>query len=159
MLAAGRRLVPSAAGGLKAAACSEWNSDVQWPGESAIVEDAGGPRPETHKACERRQKTGCGTALRTLSADAAGHCPLRAPAHLQRAKAPKDLRALAWHRPRGIRGVCMRATSCFLQCCGSRLPGSLTVRSRSLASKFVGGRGVPQLPCPTRATRHHKVAE
>ena len=66
------------------------------PGSNFLqpAEDAGGSGPETQKARERRQKTGCGAALRTvsaLSADAGGLRPLRAPAGLQRAEAPKDL--------------------------------------------------------------------
>ena len=129
----------SAAGGLRGAACSEWNSNVQRPGRSALdlelLAASGGcrgPGPDIQKGQERRQKAGCGAALWTLSANPTGHCPLRAPACLQRAEAAKDLRALGCCRHRGIRGVSMRATFCTLQCCGSclRLAVSLSLDRR-----------------------------
>ncbi|CAE7941629.1 unnamed protein product [Symbiodinium sp. KB8] len=44
------------------------------------AEDAGGPGPDIQKGKERRQKAACGAALWTLSADAAGHFPVPAPA-------------------------------------------------------------------------------
>ena len=155
----------SAAGGLRAAACSEripmLRTERSRSNFLQAAEDAGGSGPETQKARERRQKTGWGAALRTLSAlfaDAGGLRPLRAPTCLQKAQAAaKDLLALGWCRRTGIRGLCMRATSCFLQSWGSCLPGSLAVRS--LAPKFVGGRGAAQRRAPTRASRHCKVSE
>ena len=79
------------------------------------AEDAGGPGPDIQKGKERRQKAACGAALWTLSADAAGHFPVPAPACLQSAEATKDLRALGCCKHRGTRGVSMRATFC--SCC------------------------------------------
>ena len=120
------------------------------------AEDAGGPGPEIQKGQERRQKTACGAALWTLSADAAGHFPLRAPAWLQRAEAAKDLRALGCRRHRWIRGVSMRATFCSLQCLRVLSePCSQIITRRT----FVGGRGALQLQARTRATRQREVSE